>query len=178
MFYFTFHGGSDKNSLNNIHVYNDDGTPASPSKLLPQGDPQLAELRSFAFVNGLMVVNAFKKYSQLLQYTQSGSSWQFSQTWANPKINSVDHPFDFVFDGHNNCYLSSQDTGVVTILSAPATVGNVPNALTQNGVPSTSYLQGTFVAASSDTLPNITNASVAVAQPLGLGVDVQSGKMA
>src|SRR5689334_11490455 len=71
MFYLSFHGGSDKNSLNNIHVYNDDGTPATPAKLLPQGDPQIAELRSFAFVNGLMVVNAFKKYSQLLQYTQS-----------------------------------------------------------------------------------------------------------
>jgi hypothetical protein len=177
MSYISFHGGSDKNSLNNIHVYNDDGTPASPAKLLPQGDPQLAELRSFAFVNGLMVVNAYKKYSQLLQYTQSGSSWTASQTWASPKISSVDHPFDFVFDG-NTCYLSSQDTGVVTVLSSPGTAGTIPGALTQNGVPATSYLQGTFVAACSDNLPNVTNAKVAVAQPLGLGVEVVSGKTA
>ncbi len=180
MFYLTFHGGSGSKSYNNIHVYDDKGNPASPSKLLPHGSVELSELRSFAFVNGLMVVNGYKKYSQLLQYSQSGTPpvWQYHQTWASPAINSVDHPFDFAFDSSGNCYLSSQDTGVVTILSAPGAAGSVPSALTQNGVTASSYLQGTFVAASCNTLPNIpTNPSVAVAQPLGLAVDVQNGKM-
>jgi hypothetical protein len=180
MFYLSFHGGSGKNSLNNIHIFNNDGSQASPSKLLPQGTPELSELRGFAFVNGLMVVNAFKKFSQLLQYTSSGTPpvYKLSQTWASPAIKSVSHPFDFVFDNSGNCYLSSQDTGVVTILSGPAAAGNVPAALTQNGVKSTSYLQGTFVAAESDSLPDIpVNASVAVAQPLGLGVSVENNKM-
>ena len=182
MFYLTFHGGSGKDSQNNIHIYNNDGSEASPSKLLPQGNPDLSELRGFGFLNnGLMVVNGYKDYSQLLQYTETGTppAWQYSQTWASPAINSVDHPFDFAFDGSGNCYLSSQDTGVVTILSAPAKPGNVPSALTQNGVPNTAYLQGTFVASNSNDLPNIpANASVAVAQPLGLGVEVEKGKMA
>jgi hypothetical protein len=180
MFYLSFHGGSGSDSHNNIHIYNDDGSKATPSKLLPTGgsNPDLSELRGFAFVNGLMVVNGFKKYSQLLQYTLNGTVWEYKQAWASPGINSVDHPFDFAFDGNGNCYLSSQDTGVVTILSAPATAGSVPGALTQNGVPSTSYLQGTFVAATANNLPNISkNASVAVAQPLGLAVEVVSGKM-
>jgi len=180
MFYISFHGGSGANSLNNIHIYNNDGSEAKHSKLLPQGDPKLSELRGFAFVNGLMVVNAFKNSSQLLQYSASGTPpvYTFQQIWASPKINSVDHPFDFAFDGNGNCYLSSQDTGVVTILSAAATPGNVPSALTQNGVPSSSYLQGTFVASVSNNLPNIPkNASVGVAQPLGLGVSIEGGKM-
>jgi len=179
MFYISFHGGSGSNSLNNIHIYNNDGSEAKPSKLLAQGDPKLAELRSFAFVNGLMVVNAFKNFSQLLQYKATGTPpFTFQQIWASPKINSVDHPFDFAFDASGNCYLSSQDTGVVTLLSAAATPGPVPSALTHNGVPSSSYLQGTFVASVSNNLPNIpVNASVAVAQPLGLAVDVEDGKM-
>jgi hypothetical protein len=178
MFYLTFHGGSGKNSLNNIHIYNNDGSDASASKLLPQGNPSLSELRGFAFLNGLMVVNGHQEYSQLLQYTLQGSAYQYQQTWASPSINSVAHPFDFTFDDKGNCYVSSQDTGVVTILSAPGKAGSVPGALTQNGVPGTSYLQGTFVAAASDNLPNIpVNASVAIAQPLGLAVDVENGKM-
>jgi hypothetical protein len=180
MFYISFHGGSGSSSMNNIHIYKNDGSESTPSKLLPKGSPDLAELRGFAFVDGLLVVNADKKYSQLLQYTASGtpSVYTYSKTWASPAINSVDHPFDFAFDGNGNCYLSSQDTGVVTVLSGPGTAGDVPSALTQNGVPSTSYLQGTFVAAAGDNLPNIpVNASVAVAQPLGLGVNVQGGKM-
>jgi hypothetical protein len=180
MFYLSFHGGSGSSSLNNIHIYNDDGTAGKPDKLLPQGSPDLSELRSFAFIDGLLVVNGDKKYSQLLQYTASGTPpvYSYSQTWANPNINSVDHPFDFAFDGSGNCYLSSQDTGVVTILTAPGKAGNVPSVLTQDGVPSSSYLQGTFVAASSDDLPNIpVNATVAIAQPLGLAVEIKSGKM-
>ena len=180
MFYLTFHGGSSSSSLNNIHIYNDDGSAGKPDKLLPQGSPTLSELRSFAFVDGLLVVNGDKKYSQLLQYTASGTPpvYSYSQTWANPDINSVDHPFDFAFDGNGNCYVSSQDTGVVTILSAPGKVGSIPSALTQDAVPSSDYLQGTFVAAASDDLPNISvNASVAVAQPLGLAVEIKSGKM-
>ncbi len=181
MFYLSFHGGSGSSSLNNIHIYNDDGSEANPSKLLPQGTPSLSELRGFAFTNGLMVVNGYQKYSQLLQYTATGTppTYQYAQTWASPAINSVAHPFDFTFDANGKCYLSSQDTGVVTILTAAGKTGNVPAALTQNGVPASSYLQGTFVASVSHDLPNIpVNASVAVAEPLGLAVDVESGKMA
>ncbi len=182
LFYLSFHGGSTSGSHNNIHIYKSDGKEASPSKLLPTAteDPPLSELRSFAFTaNGLFVVNGYKKYSQLLQYVSSNSTYAWSQTWADPTINSVDHPFDFAFDTSGNCYLSSQDTGVVTILTGAGQTGAVPAALTANGIAATSYLQGTFVASTSDDLPNLaTNASVAIAEPLGLDVAVVSGKMA
>jgi hypothetical protein len=180
LFYLSFHGGSRSDSYNNIHIYKGDGNEASPAKLLPAGDPPLSELRSFAFTaNGLFVVNSYKNYSQLLQYVASNSSYAWSKTWADLTINSVDHPFDFAFDAGGNCYLSSQDTGVVTILTGAGQTGAVPAALTANGVPATSYLQGTFVASTSDNLPNLaTNASVAIAEPLGLDVSVASGKMA
>ena len=143
-------------------------------------DPPREELRSFAFLsNGLFVVNAYKNYSQLLQYVLNGSAYQYSQTWADPTINSVAHPFDFAFDANGNCYLSSQDTGVVTILTGAGQAGTVPAALTANGVAAASYLQGTFVASTSDDLPNIAkNATVAIAEPLGLAVSVSGGKMA
>jgi hypothetical protein len=179
LFYLSFHGGSGSASYNNIHIYKSDGNEASPSKLLPAGNPPLSELRSFAFTsNGLFVVNGYKNYSQLLQYVLSNSSYAWSQTWAGPSIDSVDHPFDFAFDSGGNCYLSSQDTGVVTILTGAGQTGAVPAALTANGVAATSYLQGTFVASTSDNLPNLaTNASVAIAEPLGLDVAVSGGKM-
>jgi hypothetical protein len=179
LFYLSFHGGSGSGSLNNIHIYASSGKDASPPKLLPAGDPPLSELRSFAFTpNGLFVVNGYKKYSQLLQYVLNGSAYQYSTTWADPTINSVDHPFDFTFDpSGQHCYLSSQDTGVVTILTGAGQTGAVPAALTANDVPASSYLQGTFVASISDNLPNITNASVGVAEPLGLAVEVANGKM-
>ena len=68
---------------------------------------------------------------------------------------------------------------MVTILTGAGQTGAVPAALTANGIAATSYLQGTFVASTSDDLPNLaTNASVAIAEPLGLDVAVVSGKMA
>jgi hypothetical protein len=179
LFYLSFHGGKSHKDINDICVYTSDGQPASPATLPLPASPQLEELRSFAFLqNGVFVVNGYKKFSQLLQYVPSGSSYTCT-TWADLTINSVDHPFDFAFDANGNCYLSSQDTGVVTILTGPKQTGAVPAALTASGIPASSYLQGTFVASTSDDLPNLaTNASVAVAEPLGLNVSISDGKVA
>jgi hypothetical protein len=180
MFYLSFHGGSGSNSLNNIHVYNDDGSKASSLKLLPQGSPDLSELRGFAFVNGLMVVNGYKKYSQFLQYTLSGTppAYRYSQTLGESGYQFSGSPFDFTFDDKGHCYLSSQDTGVVTILSAPGKPGTIPSALTQNGVPGTLYLQGTFVAAASKRSSRHPDERERRRSPAAwIGVDVESGKM-
>lgn len=179
MFYISFHGGSGSSAYNNIHIYQDDGSVASPDKLLTAGSTQLSELRSFAFLpNGLFVVNGYKKYSQLLQYTLQGGNWQFNAEWAGPSINSIDHPFDFVFDTAGNCYLSSQDTGVVTILSAAGTAGNVPATLLQGGASASDYLLGTFVACEDNAIAEIkVNPRYGIAQPLGLGVLLDKGKV-
>ena len=66
------HGGEEKASLNNIHVYSTDGTKlrkALNKESLPEGI-KLRELRGFVFGpdHNLYVVNAYFEYSQVLKF--------------------------------------------------------------------------------------------------------------
>ncbi len=70
--YISFHGGDEKTSLNNIHVYSTDGKKlrkALNKKSVPEGIT-LRELRGFAFGpdKNLYVVNAYFEYSEVLKF--------------------------------------------------------------------------------------------------------------
>ena len=70
--YVSFHGGEEKASLNNIHVYSTDGKrlrKALNKKSLPAGI-KLRELRGFVFGpdQNLYVVNAYFEYSEILKF--------------------------------------------------------------------------------------------------------------
>jgi|SRR6516162_2777080 hypothetical protein len=70
--YVSFHGGEEKTSLNNIHVYSTDGKKlrkALNKKSLVEG-VKLRELRGFAFGpdKDLYVVNAYFEYSEVLKF--------------------------------------------------------------------------------------------------------------
>jgi hypothetical protein len=70
--YISFHGGDEKVSLNNIHVYSSDGNKlrkALNKKSVPD-DITLRELRGFVFGpdQNLYVVNAYFKYSEILKF--------------------------------------------------------------------------------------------------------------
>lgn len=72
VWYISFHGGDNSSSLNNIHVYDADGRELGKAlnrNSLPPG-LELRELRGFAFGpdGNLYVANAYRKYSQILQF--------------------------------------------------------------------------------------------------------------
>src|ERR1700745_3276385 len=70
--YVSFHGGEEKSSFNNIHVYSTDGKglrKALNKQSLSKG-VNLRELRGFVFGpdQNLYVVNAYFEYSKVLKF--------------------------------------------------------------------------------------------------------------
>lgn len=174
MWYISYHGGSD--GVNNIQVYHDSGKPHDPPNLLPTGgsNPKLQELRGFAIVSDLLyVVNAYKKYSQVLVYEGDESDgYSFNEVFASKdKVNSILHPYDLTFDNQGYCYISSQDTNVVTGLQGANSPLAVASYLQQTYPPPDEFLAGTIVASSIGALPNVpTPTPPDVPTPQGLQV--------
>src|SRR5262245_31972190 len=123
VFYITFH-----QTISNVWVYDDSGNQLSTGLLAtPACAPTLSELRGLTFgPNGyLYVCNGYKEANQVLVYQVAGGSnaaFDFIGIYADPSVSlGVAHPFAVAFDAANNGYVSSQDTNVVTAVSAPAT---------------------------------------------------------
>ena len=128
--YISFHGGDEKTSLNNIHVYSTDGKKlrkALNKKSVPEG-MTLRELRGFAFGpdKNLYVVNAYFEYSEVLKFSgalnkdgQHDFAGVFVKRHAdlNP---GIDHPFNVAFDSNGDLYVSSQNTSLVARYHGPA----------------------------------------------------------
>src|SRR5207248_69691 len=128
--YVSFHGGEEKTSLNNIHVYSADGKKlrkALNKKSLPEG-VKLRELRGFAFGpdKDLYVVNAYFEYSEVVRFRgplnkdgQHDFAGVFVKRHAemNP---GIDHPFNVAFDSEGDLYVSSQNTNLVARYHGPA----------------------------------------------------------
>ncbi len=139
--YVSFHGGDEKTSLNNIHVYSIDGKrlrKALNKKSLPEGT-KLRELRGFVFGpdENLYVVNAYFEYSEVLKFqgtTNENGQHDFLEVFVkrhgemNP---GIDHPFNVVFDSEGDLYVSSQNTNLVARYHGPSS---------QNGEPGTPML--------------------------------------
>lgn len=177
MWYISFHGSSDtsKKAINNLWVYDDHGN-LQQQNILPTGgnNPQLFELRAFQFVGDrLYVVNGNKAVSQLLVYRRADSgSFEFVEVYASANtVNSILHPYDVTFDEAGNCYLSSQDTNLVTGLSAKDTPMAVASSLKSSTGSASSFYQGTIVASSKTHLDGApTPYPPLVSQPQGLAL--------
>ncbi|HEX9424018.1 MAG TPA: hypothetical protein VF899_12310 [Pyrinomonadaceae bacterium] len=127
--YISFHGGDEKISLNNIHVYSTDGKKlrkALNKKSVPNGIT-LRELRGFVFGpdKNLYVVNAYFEYSEVLKFKgalnkdgQHDFAGVFVKRHAdlNP---GIDHPFNVAFDSNGDLYVSSQNTNLVARYHGP-----------------------------------------------------------
>ncbi|MEO5930787.1 MAG: hypothetical protein ABIR47_12695 [Candidatus Kapaibacterium sp.] len=180
MWYISFQGESD-GEVNNILIYHDSGVEHSQPNLLPTGgaNPALQELRGFTIVGDLLyVVNAYKRLSQLLLYRANGDgTYLFESIFASAAtINSILHPFDCTFDPSGNCYLSSQDTNVVTRLQDSGAALPVAPYLLGNYNPSGNFLAGTFVASTVGGLPGVhPPAPPDVPAPQGLQVAYTDG---
>lgn len=163
VWYISFHGGDEPNSLNSIHVYGADGRElrkALNRDSLPP-DVELRELRGFAFGpdENLYVVNAYRKHSEILQFAGTlnpNGQHDFIRIYVkgDDAVNpGMLHPFNVAFDVAGDLYVSSQDTGVVSRYygpksgrGVPGTPMPVPNALANlRSIP-----PGTFVPSSKD----------------------------
>ena len=128
--YVSFHGGEEKASLNNIHVYSTEGKnlrKALNKESLPEG-VKLRELRGFVFGpdQNLYVVNAYFEYSEILRFKgglNENGQHDFIDVFVkrhgemNPGIN---HPFNVVFDSEGDLYVSSQNTNLIARYHGPS----------------------------------------------------------
>ena len=156
--YISFHGGEEKSSLNNIHVYDTEGRKlrkALNKKSLDAG-VELRELRGFVFGpdKNLYVVNAYYEYSEILKFKgelnkdgQHDFVGVFVKRHAdfNP---GIDHPFNAAFDFDGDLYVSSQNTNLVARYHGPASkIGQpgTPMPLPESLHPDRDPPPGTFV---------------------------------
>src|SRR5215469_3718919 len=161
MLFVTLHGGKpEKNPhKNNVHAYDGDGKQITSSVLEDSQGVPLDELRGiYLFGKYLYVVVANKDHDSVLCYQGSGTTYQFAGRFVSGEsCASISHPFDLTFDDSGNCYVSNQDTNMVTRLAIsdggkigiPAPVAPV---LPANG----KFLPGTFVASSASLQPSTT----------------------
>jgi hypothetical protein len=171
MLFVTLHGGKPEKDphKNNVHAYDKDGNWIASSVLDESEGVILNELRGVYLVGKyLYVANANKTQNSVLCYEGSGTKYRFvSRFVSHQDCNGILHPFDFAFDGLGYCYLSSQDTNVVTrlVVSNDGRVGR-PAAVAAALPASGKFLAGTFVASSYGNLSN--PATPPVASPAGL----------
>jgi hypothetical protein len=179
MLLVTLHGGKPGTHphRNNVHAYDSDGKLISPSVLEDTDGIVLDELRAIRlFGKFLYVVNANRTQNSVFCYAGSGTNYRLAGTFVSPSTcKAVLHPFDLTFDGTGHCYLSSQDTNVVTrlTLSADCKAGQpapLPAGLPGGGT----FLPGTFVASNTANLCGMT--TTAVPLPAGLSYTAEGQK--
>jgi hypothetical protein len=134
--YVSFHGGEEKASLNNIHVYSTEGMilrKALNKKSLPEGT-KLRELRGFVFGpdQNLYVVNAYFEYSEVLKFKgalNENGEHDFAEVFVkrHTEMNpGIDHPFNVAFDSEGDLYVSSQNTNLIARYHGPASKTGKP----------------------------------------------------
>jgi DNA-binding beta-propeller fold protein YncE len=129
VWYLSFHGGTDHNSRNNIHVYSETGEElrkALNRNSLPD-QVELRELRGFGFGpdHHLYVVNAYREASQILRFAGKANSegqHDFLNIFVahhHEKNPQLVHPFNFAFCTAGNLHVSNQDTNCVSRYHGP-----------------------------------------------------------
>lgn len=177
MLLVTLHGGNpDKHSKhNNIHAYDRDGKLLSNTVLEDNNNVDLDELRGICLHGQyLYVVIANIGQSCIVCYEGTDTRFRYVSRFASPQAtHGILHPFDISFDEAGHCYISSQDTNVVTRLEAveggktgkPAPLAS---ALPKNG----KFLPSTFVASAIGTLTKPGTTPV----PPPAGLEYEEGK--
>ena len=169
MLLVTLHGGKPgvDPKLNNVHAYDKTGKRVSSSVLQDSPGVVLDELRSIRLLGDyLYVVNANKNQNSVLCYRGAGTQYSLAGQFASQQMcPGIVHPFDLAFDDAGYCYLSSQDTNLVTRLKVSpdgksASPAPIAPALPKQGT----FAPGTFVASSVSLKPP----STPVPPPAGL----------
>ncbi len=172
--------GEGKHGLDNIGVFEDDGTPRKEHPLLldPSTDAHALHIpRGFALVgDDLYIANAWRKDSHVARYRRDGNTFQFVDVVvATEHVSAMVHPFDVELGEDGRLYVSCQDTNtVVAILPESRKPAPVATHLLES-YPDGNFLPGTLVASSQGQLPDCGDrAPTDVPSPQGLkvGLDV------
>ncbi len=168
--------GEGKTGVENIGVFEDDGTPRKLHPLLldPAPDAQPLKIaRGFALVGkDLFIANAWHKDSHVARYRRRGDTFHFAGIVAGTQnVSAMVHPFDVELGDDGRLYVSCQDTNTVVALR-PTTRKPVPVAAhLRRTFPDGKFLPGTLVASSRGRLPEVGDYSPPnVPAPLGLKV--------
>lgn len=168
--------GEDKTGIQNIGVFNDDGTPRKAHPLLLDASEDAHELhiaRGFALVgDDLYIANAWRKDSHIAHYRRNGDMFHFFNVLVKTKtVSAMVHPFDVELGDDGRLYVSCQDTNtVIAILPETFEPAPVANHLLEK-FPNGNFLPGTLVASSQGQLPEVgDSAPLNVPSPQGLKV--------
>jgi DNA-binding beta-propeller fold protein YncE len=129
LWYISFHGGEEKHSRNNIHIYSETGDELGKalSRRSMDGAAELRELRGFTFGpdGNLYVVNAYYEYSQILRFRglpDAQDQHEFMDLFVDRRDSQnpvISHPFNIAFGRRGNLFVSNQDTNVVARYYGP-----------------------------------------------------------
>ena len=156
MLFVTLHGGKPQTDprKNNVHAHDKHGKRITSSVLRGSGEIFLDELRGIYLAGKyLYVVNGNRKENSVLCYKGSDTRYKLVSTFVPQKTcKGIEHPFDMTFDGAGYCYVSSQDTNIVTRLKVSADGRSAAPAPQAPALPvDGTFYPGTFVASSVGT---------------------------
>jgi len=168
--------GESGHGVDNIGVFEDDGSPRKVHPLLLDPSPAAHPLhiaRGFALVgDDLYIANAWRKDSHIARYHRHGDTFRFKEVLAKTaEVAAMVHPFDVELGDDGRIYVSCQDTNTVLSL-VPKTREPAPVAAhLLKHYPNGQFLPGTLVASSQGSLPEYgDHAPPDVPAPLGLKV--------
>ncbi len=168
--------GEGKAGVENIGVFEDDGTPRKKHPLLLDPSPDAYPLhiaRGFALVgDDLYIANAWRRDSHVARYRRHGDTFRFAEVVVTTKhVSAMVHPFDIELGDDGLLYASCQDTNTVLAI-LPKTRKPAPVALElRKSFPNGNFLPGTLVASSQGRLPEVgDHAPLDVPSPQGLEV--------
>jgi DNA-binding beta-propeller fold protein YncE len=168
--------GEGKAGVDNIGVFEDNGTPRKEHPLLLDPSPDAHPLhiaRGFALVgDDLYIANAWRQDSHVARYRRRGDTFHFADVVvATRHVAAMVHPFDVELGDDGRLYVSCQDTNtVVAILPKSRKPAPVATHLSKS-FPDGNFLPGTLVASSKGRLPEVGDtAPLDVPSPQGLKV--------
>jgi hypothetical protein len=152
--------GEGKTGIENIGVFEDDGSPRKKHPLLLDAAPNAHPLniaRGFAIVgDDLYIANAWRKDSYVARYRRRGDTFHYAGIVVSTKhVSAMVHPFDVELGDDGRLYVSCQDTNTVIAVMPktrkPAAVATHLRKTYPNG----NFLPGTLVASSQGRLPEV-----------------------
>ena len=151
--------GEGKHGLDNIGVFEDDGTVRKEHPLLLDPSPKAHALhipRGFALVDDdLYIASAWHGDSHVARYRRRGDRFRFADNLVTSKqAVAMIHPFDVELGDDGRLYISCQDTNtVIAILPQSRRPARVAQHLRET-FPDGQFLPGTVVASTVGHLPD------------------------
>ena len=168
--------GEGRRGIDNIGIFEDNGTPRAKHPLLLDLSPDAHPLhiaRGFALLgDDLYIANAWRKDSYVARYRRVGDVYRYEDIVVSTKhVAGMVHPFDLELGDDGRLYVSCQDTNtVVAVVLEQREPAPVATHLGQ-AFPDGNFLPGTHVASSQGRLPEVGDqAPIDVPSPLGLEV--------